>query len=113
MAYHEMLPQELLDFQRELRNWPMISAEMQAQRDFPAALGACAARLGILLDGMYDPCDLMRMLTKKLYEMRTSTIYVPTPGTQEVRIKVGENEIVLEDVPNTPTLIPSLPKKED
>ena len=107
MAYHEMLPQEMLDFQRELKNWPMISAEMQSQPSFEAQLGACAARLGILLDGMYNPLELCAMLTKKLYEMRTTEIYIPSTEFKEIRIKEGENEVIIEQVPHL------LPKKED
>lgn len=112
MAYHEMLPQEILDLQNELKNWPMISAEAAKCGSFTEQLGTIAARLQILLDGVYDPLDLCRMLTKKLYEMRTTTIIPFDPEMKEVRIKVGENEVVLEDIPTPQLLIPS-PKQED
>jgi len=107
MAYHEMLPQEILDLQKELKNWPMISAEAQTGGSFSECLGMIAARLGILLDGTYDPLDLCKMLTKKLYEMRTTTIYVPSKEFIDVRIKEGSNEVTIERVP-----LPS-PKPED
>jgi hypothetical protein len=108
MTYHEMLPPEILALQQELKNWPMISEEAQATKSIEECLGTIAARLGILLDGMYDVPKLCEMLTKRLYEMRTTAIYVPSTELTEVRIKEGANEIVIEDVP-----VIELPKKAD
>lgn len=117
MAYHEMLPPDILALQKELKNWPMISAEAQQCNSFTEQLGTIAARLGILLDGVYDPLDLCRMLTKKLYEMRTTTIYVPDPAFKEVVIKEGANTVTIDNVPAldlTPLPSTSLPpNKED
>lgn len=113
MAYHEMLPQEILDLQKELKNWPMISAEAEHCRSFEEQLGTIAARLQILLDGAYDPLDLCRMLTKKLYEMRTTTIYVPSSEFKEVRIKEGPNEVIIENIPDPTLVLPSQSSKKE
>lgn len=112
--YHIPLPQEILDLQNELKNWPMISAEAQQCGSFTEQLGTIAARLQILLDGVYDPLDLCRMLTKKLYEMRTTNVYLPDSAFTEIRIKEGPNEVVIDEIPTgQQLLLPTQGPKED
>lgn len=101
MAYREYFPESMIELQKELRNWPLISKEaMDANLDTVGTLGVIAARLGILLDGVYDIPDLCAMLLKKLREMRTTNLILPDSRTQNIRIRAGENEVIIEDVPN-------------
>lgn len=113
MAYHEYYPEVMIELQKELRDyWPMISKEaMESNQDLPGQLGVIAARLGILLDGVYDIPDLCDMLLKKLRELRTTSIYLPNSEVGQklidVQIKEGANTVTIEQVPSP------LPKKAD
>lgn len=97
-----MFPESMIALQQELKNWPMISEEMQKGRDLPEQLGILGARLGILLDGVYDIPDLCDMLVKKLRELRKELIldinYKP-PQTIPVTVKEGAGTITIGRVP--------------
>lgn len=113
MAYHEMFDERILALQNELRNHPDILAKAQACGSLSEVLGSIAADLNILLDGTYDIPDLCGMLALKLRERGTievQTVYNTIP----VQVKVGENEIIVDGVPNpTPLLPPPSSKKEE
>lgn len=112
MAYHVPLPQGILDLQNELKHWPLISAEAQQAQDLPTALGTIAARINILLDGDYEVEDLCSMLCKKLYEMRTTQVFVPDSRMKEVTVSENGNTVRLDEVPTPRLLLPSS-KQED
>ena len=75
----DLYPQSLIDLNKELAHhpevWPLMEEHPVA--DWPQRFGAVAAYCGIGMDEMYHPKDLenlAELLTKKLFEKRTSII---------------------------------------
>jgi len=68
MVTHVLFPEVILAFQQELKNHPDIVEFVHqcGARGDAEVLGAIAAKLDIILDGIYDPVDLCEMLLKRL-----------------------------------------------
>lgn len=101
-----MFDERIIALQNELKKHPDIIEACQDCRSLSEMLGMIAAKLNILLDGIYDVPDLCGMLAMKLKDRGTIEILSPY-NTVPVEVKVGENTVSI-DLPEPL----QLPKKE-
>lgn len=79
---HQYFPQEFLDLQQELIHHPDLQEKLanHPSSELEMRLAEIASHCEILLDDTYNEEDLKRLckiLTKRLYESRTSLILPP------------------------------------
>jgi|SRR3972149_1219737 len=92
--YHIMLPDAILALQQELKQHPELLAKLEGM-DLESSLGAIAADLGILLDGVYDLPDLCNMLVGKLRQ-KGAIIVANDPQFVDVEVTEGPKAITIE-----------------
>ena len=97
MSYREYFPAEMLALQEELKNHKdIVQFCLDSHcRDTAEVLGCIASKLGILLDGVYDPVDLCDMLVKQL-KQRNALVVVADPRMIPVQVKESKDEITIE-----------------
>lgn len=96
--YHHYFPEEFIALQRELQKHPEILAKLEHCKDNAEAYATIATELGILLDGIYDPIDLAKMLLKKLQE-RGSLIIRPDAANDNlipINLRETGNSVTIE-----------------
>lgn len=104
--HYEMFPEEVIALQQELKNHPKIIEKLQNtytkhNAEWGESLGIIAAELGILLDGVYDPLDLCRMLLRKLKE-KSTLIVRPDPSLIPVRIVESGDSVTISSAVEQP-----------
>ena len=87
----------LIALQQELKQHPDILEFLSTSpiRDNADAFGAIAAKLGIILDGIYDPVDLAEMLLKKLKE-RNAIVVQADPKIVEAQLRITDDTVTIE-----------------
>jgi hypothetical protein len=96
--YYHFYPEEFIVLQQELKKHPEILAKLEHCENNADAYGIIAAELGILLDGVYEPIDLARMLIVKLRE-RSNLILTLDPQLEKlipITAKEGPDSITIE-----------------
>jgi len=81
MAYHHYFPQQILDLQAEIQKHPPLVEiiSQHKQYNFEVLIGHVAAYVGVMLDGVYTPPEMMRLaelLTGKLQDKRAGHIII-------------------------------------
>lgn len=77
MAYHHMNPPQMLDLQAEIRHHPDLVEDLKHIDDLGQWFARVATSAGVVVDGLYHIRDLpglSEMLTRRLYESRTSLV---------------------------------------
>lgn len=85
MAEKVLFPAVVVAFQKELAKWPEIQKKAQEGRDLGESLGIIAAELNIILDGIYDPVDLIGMLLVQLRQ-KGEIVVLQKMGSKEINV---------------------------
>lgn len=111
--YHHLIdhrepPASLVALRNELLKFPRISVEAMKGRSFEECLGIIAARLSIVLDGMYDPekvCDMLYWELKRLQNPAIGKF----PGLSGAKLVETADAITLE---STDLIVPEAVRQE-
>lgn len=100
ISIHEP-PAALVAFRSELVLHTDISAAASKETTFEGAIATVAEKLGIIVDGMYDPIDLLSMLTEALKSRGSfaASPHLRAKGLMDVELieKEGTVELVERD----------------
>lgn len=83
MPYFEFAPECMIELAKELKLHPEISAKVVQARSFEEAMAVLGTELRILLDGTYNPEDLVIMLLGELRRKRAITIIGEDSGPRK------------------------------
>lgn len=87
MAHIEMFPAQLRDLQLEIRQHPTLVHDLTQINDLGEWFARVATSANVLVDGMYaikDLPGLCELLTRRLYESRTSLIVLHSSGKGKI-----------------------------
>ena len=107
-----MFPPVVIALQRELKNHPDIAQYVQecGARGMDEEFGAIATKLGIILDGLYDPIDLCDLLLKRL-KQRGEVIVLSDPRLVDIRLTETKDAVTIDPIFKT-TELTQAPEKD-